>query len=260
MYSEYRRKFCAFYVLQATSGSGEAAQFGEYQATSTGVADTGISLGNLQTSGSSFDVLQATSVGGDEGAQFGEYQATTTTKTNEITSAEQLLGPNDFTSSTPIVGTQEFDYNAYQTSNQVDNYAASAGEGFDYNAYQTTSSDGTTSNLQNLDEILHQSIEPEVDTNVQNEESTSPILDTTPTFDTNAYTQNEQFDTNAYTQNEQFDANAFTQNEQFDTNAFTQNEQFDTNAFTKNEQFDTNAFTQKKLHRKYLAKLIKLLF
>jgi hypothetical protein len=72
-------------VLQATSGSGEAAQFGEYQATSTGVADTGISLGNLQTSGSSFDVLQATSVGGDEGAQFGEYQATTTTKTNEIT-------------------------------------------------------------------------------------------------------------------------------------------------------------------------------
>ena len=200
-------------VLQATSSSGEAAQFGEYQATSAGnefqvpeqVADTGISLGDLQTTGASFDVLQATSAAGDEGTQFGEYQATTTTKTDEITSAEQLLGPNDFTSSTPIVGTQELDYNAYQTTNQVDNYTTSIGEGFDYNAYQATSSADTTSNLQNLDEILHQSIEPEVDANA--EESTSPILDTTPTFEANAFTQNEQFDINAYTQNEQVDVN-----------------------------------------------------
>ena len=192
-------------VLQATStAEGNGAQNGEYQSTDP-IIDPGFNLGDFQTTdnttnvldnqnGSSYDVLQATSAAGGD-AQYGEYKSTN--KNEGISSAEDLINNYDFTTSTPIADTnqnteniQGFDINAYQSSDvnsliNTENLTTSTpitdqNTGFDWGEYQTTD---TTSNLQNINEILHQSIEPE-------EGITGTIPDSSPLVDTNTNIEN----------------------------------------------------------------------
>ena len=234
-------------VLQATStAEGNGAQNGEYQSTDP-IIDPGFNLGDFQTTdnatnvldnqNASYDVLQATSAAGGD-AQYGEYKSTN--KNEGISSAEELINKYDFTTSTPIADTnqnteniQGFDINAYQSSDvnsliNTENLTTSTpitdqNTGFDFGEYQTTD---TTSNLQNMNEILHQSIEPE-------EGITGTIPDSSPLVDTNTNIESN-IDTNIG-----FDATAFTTTEQKTTEAASQNfdfNNFDANTFTTSNQ------------------------
>ena len=235
-------------VLQATStAEGNGVQYGEYQSIDP-IIDPGFNLGDFQTTdnttnvldnqnGSSYDVLQATSAAGGD-AQYGEYKSTN--KNEGISSAEDLINNYDFTTSTPIADTnqnteniQGFDINAYQSSDvnsliNTENLTTSTpitdqNTGFDWGEYQTTD---TTSNLQNINEILHQSIEPE-------EGITGTIPDSSPLVDTNTNIENI-IDTNIG-----FDSTAFTTTEQKTTETAGQNfdfNNFDANTFTTSNQ------------------------
>ena len=272
----------SFDVLQATSSAEGKYEYGEYQSTNNmegggfsvddnafksndPIIDPQFNLGDFQTTETTtngldnqYDILQATSSGEGE-AQFGEYKATTN---NEgISSAEDLINTNDFTTSTPIIdinqnteNTQGFDINAYQTTDttevNTENLAISnpvndANTGFDFGEYQTTEQTTeqtaeTTSNLQNLNEILHQSIEPE-------EGATGGYTEPTQLVDTDTLNENTQnFDFGEYKTtnidtNTGFDATAFTTNEPQTTDTTEQN--FDFNNFDFGNQQTTTTTT-----------------
>ena len=156
----------------------------------------GITLGDLQNSlykegafdakiGSSYDVLQATSAAKGEGAQFGEYQSSKVNATQSVDArastgdiktfqADRLndLGFNlgDFQTTNTKLENTAFDYNAYPLSESIvnttsalnsDNFTSSThtNAGFDFGNLQMNQPTMDA----NLNEILHQSIEPEVD-------------------------------------------------------------------------------------------------
>ena len=179
-----------FDVLQvARAGANDTAETNPF-GTASSTVERGITLGNITDDG---------------GAQFGEYRTTTkvngvesiyTPNVDAIPSAEDLIGKNDFTSSTPIV-----DANISESTPLVDaasglnlgetttsnNYNVTESELVDTNGNKANDEDlenfnvfnsndnlaneainDIKQNLQVYDGVLHHSIEPVVDSNDYN--------------------------------------------------------------------------------------------
>ena len=133
---------------------------GEYQTTTNEIAmdseynpsggdilqatSEGITLGDLKRAsmkggfgtqlGTSYDVLQATSVAESGNAQFGEYKSTTTKVNGEKSQFTQSVD-NKFSTG------EGFDINAFQANNPVESNAQIIDQGFNLGDFNTTDSE-----------------------------------------------------------------------------------------------------------------------
>ena len=260
-------------VLQATS-SNTGTQYGEYQASSP-ITDTAESAqiventsieGNMNFNADTFQSVEPNVEMENNNFDFTTSNsiigATSALNNFDSTGANFDINKIDFTASTPAVDTNtNFEINTTTTETTY-GQTNLAHELVDPNPIETNVNFSTQG--PNINELP--ASEPTYDTtantdiNTFAQTSAEPVVDTTPSFDANAFPSTEQtFDTT-----QAFDANTFTSTEQtvdttpaFDATAFTATQQnvdttqaFDATAFTATQQnvdttqaFDATAFT-----------------
>ena len=260
----------ANYFDKANSNFDSGAIEGDYQTKNENLG--------YETHFNSSNEFMQTTTGVEEGAQFGEYKSTKVTKSHDgPLSAADLLGLKDFTASTPIVDTNiaegmpnvdsssyfnfsdgnaittsnyNFGYsepivdtNSYQENDQKTNISSLDINLNDYQAKEAIVDD-IKQNLEVYHGVLHQSIEPVVDSNDYTNDS--------QIFNENANLQtNQDFNFSEYKSSEQpkkdistnFDMGDFHSKDQIidTTPTFTENyTNIDTTAFNETEAFTDN--------------------